>query len=334
MAIAARANPVKAAEVDALASKLREAKVVGIVNVQGIPARQFQAMRRRLRGRVDIRVAKNTLMRLALERAAAEKQGLAALASALEGQTALVTTALNPFKLFKELEATKTTAPARGGEVAPADIWVRAGETPFKPGPVVGDLQKAGIPAAIERGKVLIKKDKLLVKQGDRIPREVAQVLARLEIYPLIVGLDLRGAYEDGQVYRRDALAVDEVTVRAQVTDAIRRALSLSLITAYPTRFTVPLLLSTAYRKALGLAVRAGIPTRDSIKLLLAKANAAMLAVAARVPAGLDEELRKRLLTAGSAPPPAKNGESRNEGKEEKEASEQDAARGLGALFG
>src|SRR5207245_1547002 len=86
----------------------------------------------------------------------------------------------------------------RGGEIAPEDLWVRGGETPFKPGPVVGELQKAGIPAAIERGKVVIRQDKLMVKAGARIPRDVAQQLARLEIFPLVVGLDLRGAQEQG----------------------------------------------------------------------------------------------------------------------------------------
>src|SRR5439155_984135 len=88
----------------------------------------------------------------------------------IEGQTAVVTADINPFRLFKELEATKTRAPARGGEIAPEDLWVRAGETPFKPGPVVGELQKAGVPAAIERGKVVIRQDKLMVRAGQRIP--------------------------------------------------------------------------------------------------------------------------------------------------------------------
>lgn len=321
-------NPAKVREVESLTSRMRDAPVVGIVNIQGIPAKQFQAMRRRLRGKVDIRVAKNTLLRIALEQAGADKKGLGDLATALEGQIALVTTALNPFRLFRELEGTKAPAPAKGGEAAPADIWVREGETPFKPGPVVGDLQKAGIPAAIERGKVVIKKDKMLVKAGDRIPREVATVLTRLEIYPLIVGLDLRSAYEEGQVYARDVLAVDDAALRGQVSDAIRHALNLSVFVAYPTTFTLPLLLSTAYRKALSLAVNAGIPTKEAVKFLLAKAQAQALAIAARAPDAVDEATRT--LSAGPAPPPAeKKGE-----KGEKEASEEDAAAGLGALFG
>src|SRR5213083_64131 len=262
----AHVAPVKKRLVEDLASRCAKAQVVGIVNIHGIPAPQFQAIRKKLWGRATITVAKNNLLRLALEQANTKKPDLVKLGETIEGQTAVVTADINPFRLFKELEATKTRAPARGGEVAPEDLWVRAGETPFKPGPVVGELQKAGIPAAIERGKVVIRQDKLMVKAGDRIPREVAQQLARLEIFPLVVGLDLRGAYENGIVFRREALAIDDTVVRGQIARAARAALALALEIAYPTK--------------------------ESIKFLLMKAHAQMLALAARAPGAADDELR------------------------------------------
>jgi len=327
---AAHGNPAKVQEVEELVRQIREANVVAIVDVRGIPAVQLQAMRRQLRAKAKLRVAKNTLIRLAIERVAEEKKGLGVLASSLGGQIALVTTALNPFRLFKELESTKSPAPAKGGEVSPADIWVREGDTPFKPGPVVADLQKAGIPAAIEKGKVVIKKDKLLVKRGDRIPREVASVLTRLEVYPIIVGLDLRSAYEGGQVYGRAVLSIDETVVLAQVTTAIRHALSLSLFTAFPSPFSIRFLLSKAFRDGLNLSVHAGFPTKESAKFLLAKAQAQALALAALAPDALDEETRKRL----ARPAPAGKKQEPKKKEEEKEASEEDAAKGLGALFG
>lgn len=329
---AAHVNPAKAREVDELVQTIREASVVGIVDIRGIPAAQMQAMRRRLQEKANLRVSKNTLVRIALKRGAEQKQGLEALASSLGGQIALVTTRLNPFRLFKELEATKAPAPAKGGEVAPQDIWIREGDTPFKPGPIVGDLQKAGIPAVIEKGKVVVKKDKLLVKAGDKIPREVASVLTRLEVYPIIVGLDLRGAYEAGEVYGRSILAVDDVQLRARVTLAGRHALSLALASAYPSAFSIRLLMSKAFREALSLSMTAGFPTRESVKFLLAKAQAQALALAARAPDALDEET-KRKLASGAAPPPAAKPEPKKKA-EDKEVSEEDAASGLGALFG
>ncbi len=284
--------PYKKQVVEDLAVRCAKARVIGIANIRGIPAPQFQAIRRKLSGRATITVAKNNLLRLALEQASAKLPDLAKLTATIEGQTAVVTADINPFRLFKELEATKTRAPARGGEVAPEDLWVRAGETPFKPGPVVGEFQKAGIPAAIERGKVVIRQDKLLVKAGQRIPRDVAQQLARLEIFPLVVGLDLRGAYEGGTVFRRDVLAVDDAVVRGQISQAGRQALGLALEIAYATKETIRPLLAKAHAQAFGLAVESEFPANESIKFLLAKAQAQMLALVARAPGTADDALR------------------------------------------
>src|SRR5436309_8953437 len=229
----------KQESVKALVQEFERSPVIGIVNIRGIPAPQIQAMRKRLTGRAKLTVSKNNLLRIALKEAAGKKTGLDGLVDVIADQTAVVTADMTPFRLYKEMEATKTKAPARGGERAPEDIWVREGDTPFKPGPIVGELQKAGVPAAIERGKVVIKKDKLLVKAGDKIPRDVAQVLTRLEIYPLTVGLDLRGAYEAGTVFGRDVLTIDDTTVRADLSLAGRQAFNLSIFAGYPTKQTV-----------------------------------------------------------------------------------------------
>jgi large subunit ribosomal protein L10 len=323
--------PRKIEAVKGLVQEFERAAVIGIVNIRGIPAPQFQAMRKRLVGRATLKVSKNNLLRIALKEASSKKKGLDGLVTVVQDQTAVLTAAINPFRLYKEMEATKTKAPARGGEKAPEDIWVREGDTPFKPGPIVGELQKAGVPAAIERGKVVVKKDKLLVKAGDRIPREVAQALTRLEIYPLTVGLDLRGAYEGGMVYPRDVLSVDEAKVRADLFLAGRQALNLAVSAGYPSKQTIKPLLSTAFRRALALALESGFPTRESVKFLLAKAQAQAMALASRAPGAVDDETRKKL---GGGPPakPAKEAEKAE--KKEEKPSEEEAAAGLGSLFG
>src|SRR5207245_1752690 len=119
--------PYKKQLVEDLAARCAAARVVGVANIHGIPAPQFQAIRKKLSGRATITVAKNNLLRLAFEQASAKKPELVKLSETIEGQTAVVTADIDPFRLFKELEATKSRAPARGGEVAPEDLWVRAG---------------------------------------------------------------------------------------------------------------------------------------------------------------------------------------------------------------
>lgn len=319
-----------------LATRMAKSKVVGIIDVHGVPAPAFQTMRTNLRANAEITMLKNTLLKIALQEAGKQKKGLEKLADSVDGQCAVVTSNLNPFKLFKQLDATKTKMPAKGGETSPDDIEIKAGETPFKPGPVVGELQKAGLPAAIEQGKVVIKKDKVLVKKGDKIPREVALVLSKLEIYPLTVGLNLHAAFEDGMIYKSNVLAVDETVILNQVKQAASGALNLSVYVAFPTKMSIKLLLASAHMKALNLAVNAEIATPETIKIMLAKANAQMLALAARVPGAVDEDLKKAL--EGSPKPPEDKGEGKKEDKKEdkkeEKVSESEAAAGLSALFG
>ncbi len=322
--------------VTALAKQISKSKVVGIINVHGVPAPAFQTMRTNLRGKAEITMLKNTLMKIALQQAGKDMKGLDKLAASVDGQCAVVTSNLNPFRLFKQLDSTKTKMPARGGEVAPDDIEIKAGETPFKPGPVVGELQKAGLPAAIEQGKVVIKKDKLLVKKGDKIPRDVALVLSKLEIYPLTVGLDLSAAFEDGMIYKKDVLAVDDAMVLSQVKAAAAGAMNLAVFVSYPTKQSIRPMLANAHYKALNFAVNAKIANKATIKLMLAMANAQMLSLASKVPAALDDDLKGALTNVPK--PPEDDGdkgkEAKKEDKEEKKVSEDEAAAGLGALFG
>ena len=322
----AHVSPAKKALVEKLVQEFGQSQVVGIVNIHGIPAAQFQKMRRALRGKVNLRVAKSNLLAIALDQAAVQKAGLDKLKDALAGQSAVVTANINPFRLFKEMESTKTKAPAKGGEVAPDDIWIREGETPFKPGPVVGDLQKAGIPAAIEKGKVVIKKEKLLVPKGEKIPRLTAQALTRLEIFPMTVGLDLRGAFEGGMIYGRDVLAIDEAKIIADFQTAGLRAINFSVNIGYPTKATIGPMLGKAHADALNLAVNAGIMTKESLPLILAKAKASMLALASLASIDVTAEKKGEARKEPEAKP-----EGGKKGKKEEKKGAGDAAAAPGS---
>ena len=329
----------KTALVDDIAKKIEKSQVIGLVSVRGVPGPQLQKMRSKLRAHMTMKVMKNTLLEIAIKKAAKKKKGLEGLVDAIDGQMAILLSDYNPFKLYKQLEETKTKMAARGGEKAPADIEVKAGDTPFKPGPIVGELQKAGIPAAIEQGKVIIKKDKLLVKQGDVISRDIALALSKLEIFPLTVGLELRAAYEDGIVFQSSTLAIDQDLFMANLQGAAMKALNLSVYAAIPNKLSMKPLIAKAHLEALNLSVNAGYPTKESIKLLLAKANAESYALASQLPQDALDDKTKEMLSkrpsGGSGPSaaPEKKAEKKEE-KEEKKVSEEEAAAGLGALFG
>ena len=195
------------------------------------------------------------------------------LKDSIHGQCAIVTTEVGPFKLFKKLEATMTPAPAKEGQLAPFDIVVPKGPTPFGPGPIIGELQKIGLPAAIEAGKIVVKKDTTLVKTGEPISGPIAAMLPKLEILPMIVGLDLRVAYEDGVVYSKSVLDIPEDYYSTMFATAAQNALALGVSIAFPTEETIVPLIAKAFRETLGLSIAAAIPTKENIDMLLAKAD-------------------------------------------------------------
>lgn len=314
---------------------IKNAPVVAVVSMSGIPGQQIQAMRAGMRAHAKIKMTKNNLIRLALDEAAQYKPGIDALADHVEGQCAIVTTDLNAFKLFNKLKATMSPAPARAGDKAPFDIVVPAGPTPFGPGPIIGELQKLGLPAQIMNGKITIKKDTTVAKAGEEIKADLAAMLPKLEILPMIVGMDAKAIYGDGIVYSRSVLDIPDDYYSNMFATAAHDAIALAVEVAYPAKETVPMLIAKAYRSAYALSVEAAIPTNETIGALFAKADSQMLAIASAT-GYTNDDIAARLsaVPVVTAAEPAAPAEQKADEEESEEVSEDEAAAGLSALFG
>ena len=324
-------------EINRIKAGTKEHDVIAVVSIHGIPARQFQGIRAELKDVAKIQVARNTLIHRALEQSG---EATLKLFENVEGPTALIFTNLNPFKLFKLLESSRTPAPAKAGEKAPRDIIVEEGPTSFRPGPIVGDLQNAGIPAAIEKGKIVIRDTKTVVKAGEAISARLADVLQRLEIYPMEVGLYLRAAYDGDVIYRPEDLRIDEQAYFGQFVSAISGALNLSINIQYPTSLTVATLLQKGSFEAMSLALEAEIFEPEVLRILLSRAHSVAMALVDELPNdALDDELIALKGAAATAPQPVEAAPPQEEEKahEEEEANEtkesESGMAGLGALF-
>jgi len=260
----------KRKEVEEIKADSGRYALIGLVDMYGIPAAQLQQIRRNLKGTAKLKMTRNTLISHAFEELGGE---IKSLADHLSGQSALIFTNENPFKLFKQLEKTKTKMAAKPGERAPDDIVVEKGPTSFKPGPIVGELQQVGIPAAIEAGKVKIRETKTVVKKGEAISPKLADVLAKLDIKPMDVGLILQAAFFEGSLYEPSVLAIDEDLILRQISLASQEAFNLSVNAIIPTRETMGSIITRAVREARGLAVDASIYEKDVIDGILARAQ-------------------------------------------------------------
>jgi large subunit ribosomal protein L10 len=305
----------KVKDVEELIEKISKSRVVGVVGVREIPASNLQQMRGSLRGNVEIRMVRNTIARRALEASAPE---IRPLADFIEDQTALIFSNDNAFKLNSLLEKGKQPMPIKAGSRAPKDIVVEAGETTFSPGPMVGKLQAAGIPAAIKGGKVVINQRITLAKEGEIVPAKTADILKTMEIFPRNVGLELRAAFEGGLIFKSKDLSINVDSKIAELCNASAKALSFAVEIGYTTPVTIGPMLQKAQTKARALVLEAAIPVPSMMEFILAKAAANAKAI--------DNIARGETAPVAAAP-------AAKEEKEEKK-DEGDTAAGLGALFG
>ena len=326
-----------------LSEKINDYKVLGIVDIAGIPAPIIQKMRSDIRTYGNLVVMKKTLIYHILEKLEKENEALERMKGMVKDSVVpgIILTDMDSFKLFRKFKEGKKNAPARGGEIAPEDIVVVKGDTPFKPGPIISEFGKVGIPAAIEKGKVVIKKTTTLVKKGEKIPRDVAQMITKLEIFPIVLGINLNGTYEDGVLFTKDVLDVDLEMFKSSLSGAVAEAFNLSMNIGYVTDLTISPLISKAYTDAISLSLAIGFVTRDNAEMIVQEAYSEAMTLAGMLsPEAVDGDIREVLgrITAPKAPETTEkkveSKEEEEEQEEEEEVSEEEAAAGLGALFG
>ena len=185
--------------------ELESYSVVGVLNMHKLPAGQLFEIREKLRAKAKIKMVRKSVMLLALEQ---DKRGLKELKAFVQGEPALLLSSTDPFELAGGIAKAKSKAFAKPGDIAPADMVVKAGPTSLPPGPAIGDFQKLKIPAGVEGDKIAIKKDTVIVEKGKEVSKEAAAMLSKLGIKPMDIGLDLRAAWEGGYIYKSDVMFV------------------------------------------------------------------------------------------------------------------------------
>ncbi|MBS7246964.1 MAG: 50S ribosomal protein L10 [Candidatus Jordarchaeales archaeon] len=307
--------------------------VIGVAKIEGIGAKQLQELRNKLRGQALIKVEKNTLVKKAIEKLAGSKKGINQLEEHIKGPVILILTNMNPFKLNLILEKSKTRAPVKPETVTPVDIVVPAGNTGLPPGPVISELGSVGLPTRVESGTIWITKDTLLAKAGDVVSKPVADVLRRLGIEPLEVGLSLLAAYDGGIVISEKNLKINVQETFEEFKRAHMEAFNLAVSAQITVPEAMPFILQKAHMEAFNLAINAAVPANEVLPhiLRLAESRAISLAavIASKRPDAIPEGVLKTQAVAQQAPP-----EKKEEKAEEKEEEAEEEIGGLGSLFG
>lgn len=273
MTLKAHAAQWKKDEVKELEKVIQKYKIIGIADMTGMPSPQLQKMRSILKGSVEIRMSKAGLITRALTNVKDKINGIEQLIPYVKGMPCLILTNNNPFALAKTLKKSKSKAPAKPGQTAPNDIVIPAGPTPFAPGPVIGELGQLGIKATIAEGKVTIKEDAHVIKEGQVLSAPLAAMLTRLNIMPMEIGINLLAVLENGAILTKEILFVDETKYLSDLKQAASWAFNLAFNSTYACKNTIKLLLQKAFRDSEALADSSNIMTKGNAGKILAKAE-------------------------------------------------------------
>lgn len=234
-----------------LAEKIKNSPTVLLASTRGLPASQFQAIKKKLRGKAEITVAKKTLIQRAI--LATEKGALQNLKPLIQADTAIIFSGLDSFELASLLVDNQTPAKAKIGDIAPEDIVVEPGPTDLMPGPAISELGSVGLKVAVENGKLSIKDRAVIAKENSVLDAKVISVMGKLDITPMRVGFIPIAAYDarSDQVFTE--IKIDKAGTLAVLQDAISRSLSFAVSVSYAVRDTISYLLgkAVAHEKAL-----------------------------------------------------------------------------------
>ncbi|MDO8124661.1 MAG: 50S ribosomal protein L10 [Candidatus Hermodarchaeota archaeon] len=281
-----RGRPVpqtKLAEVGHLISLLEKYDYISLLRTEQIGSKQLQAIKKALRNKAIISMARNSLMIRALQNASQKKKNLDKLIPFVEGSSAFAFTDISPFELSDLLLQNKAKAPAKAGTVTPDDIIIEAGNTGFPPGPLISELGQVGLKTRIQGGSIWITQDHVIVKAGETVTRAQALVMSRLGMEPYEIFLKLTVAYDNGILLSPDVFEIRRSDVVDQLALAGQEGFALAIAMSYITAEITPLLLQEAATAARSLSLFAGILTDETSDQILAQADQGATALAQAV---------------------------------------------------
>jgi large subunit ribosomal protein LP0 len=235
-------------------TKYEKAFIVGIDHVGSM---QIQTTRSALRGKAEILMGKNTMMRKIIRAYAADHPGtpVAQLESCCRGNVGFVFTNGNLSDIRAVLEGNTRPAPAKVGAIAPANVIVPKGPTGCDPGQT-GFFQTLEIATKITKGQIEMVSDTHLITEGQRVTASQAALLQKLNIEPFTYGMVLKEVYDNGSLFAAKVLDITVDVLTSKFAEALGVIASLSMAMGYPTQASVPHNIVNAYKAVLAITTQ------------------------------------------------------------------------------
>jgi large subunit ribosomal protein LP0 len=245
-----------------------------IVEVDNVGSFQLQTTRSQLRGKAEVLMGKNTMMRKCIREFCEENPDspVSQLEEQCRGNVGFVFTNGELSAARDILEANVRPAPARVGAVAPIDVIIPKGPTGCDPGQTAF-FQTLQIATKITRGQIEMTADTHLINTGEKVTASQAAILQKLSIEPFTYGVKLKSVYDNGSLFSAKVLDITDDVLAAKFASALSMIASLSMALGYPTQASVPHSIANAFKAILSITLGCdnySFPTADIYREYLA----------------------------------------------------------------
>lgn len=225
-----------------------------IVEVDNVGSMQLQMTRKGLRGRAEVLMGKNTMMRKVIKEFVEENPGtpMEKLLEMCRGNIGFVFTNADLGEIREILESNTRPAPARVGSNAPISVIVPKGPTGCDPGQTAF-FQTLQIATKITKGQIEITNDVPLIQAGEKVTASQAALLQKLSIEPFTYGLNLRAVYDCGSLFDAKVLDITDDVLAYKFSEALKAMASICLQIGYPTMASVPHSIANAFKAVVSI---------------------------------------------------------------------------------
>ena len=240
----------KISAVKELVQLLKNKRTLIIASVKNLPTSQFQEISKKMRGKAIVKVVKKNLVLRALDESGNEE--MKKIKPHIQDSTALLFSDLDSFELAAELIEGKSPIKAKAGQEAPKDIEVEAGPTDLVPGPAISELGALGIQIQIDKGKIAIKENKIIVKKGEKISENAVALMNKLDIKPFMIGITPVAAFDTKEEKLYENISIDREGTLLSLKKIYSRALAFAVNIEHYSSDTIKLIIQKAGRQRTG----------------------------------------------------------------------------------
>ena len=235
---------LKEKEIKNLAELILKSRSLIIAGIKNLPSKQFQEIKKSIRNKAIVKVAKKNIMIRTIKFIG--KESIMNLENYIHSDCTFVISNLEGFELAGLLSKKKTPVFAKAGQLAEEDIEVKEGPTELVPGPAISELGSLGLQVSVQEGKIVIKKTKIVIRKGEAINQNAASLFQKLNIQPFKVGLDIIAIYdvEKEKIYTN--VKIDSESYAQELRIASSKALGFAQKISYYCKETIGYFLAKA----------------------------------------------------------------------------------------